>query len=84
MLVLTVDVIFLAVFIDVFNIYLVVDVTTAHIVFFAAAIVIVIIVAVDLIFTDKVSLVLITPIFFVVFVLTIKIDVVCHTVINVG
>ena len=84
MLVLTVDVIFLAVVIDVFNIYLVVDVTTAHIVFFAAAIVIVIIVAVDLIFTDKVSLVLITPIFFVVFVLTIKIDVVCHTVINVG
>ena len=84
MLVLTVDVIFLAVVIDVFNIYLVVDVTTAHIVFFAAAIVIVIIVAVNLIFTDKVSLVLITPIFFVVFVLTIKIDVVCHTVINVG
>ena len=84
MLVLTVDVIFLAVVIDVFNIYLVVDVTTAHIVFFAAAIVIVIIVAVDLIFTDKVSLVLIIPIFFVVFVLTIKIDVVCHTVINVG
>ena len=82
MLVLTVDVIFLAVVIDVFNIYLVVDVTTAHIVFFAAAIVI--IVAVDLITTDKVSLVLITPIFFVVFVLTIKIDVVCHTVINVG
>ena len=82
MLVLTVDVIFLAVVIDVFNIYLVVDVTTAHIVFFAAAIVI--IVAVDLITTDKVSLVLITPIFVVVFVLTIKIDVVCHTVINVG
>ena len=82
MLVLTVDVIFLAVVIDVFNIYLVVDVTTAHIVFFAAAIVI--IVAVDLITTDKVSLVLITPLFVVVFVLTIKIDVVCHTVINVG
>ena len=82
MLVLTVDVIFLAVVIDVFNIYLVVDVTTAHIVFFAAAIVI--IVAVDLITTDKVSLVLITPIFVVVFVLTIKIDVVCHTVVNVG
>ena len=82
MLVLTVDVIFLAFVIDVFNIYLVVDVTTAHIVFFAAAIVI--IVAVDLITTDKVSLVLITPIFVVVFVLTIKIDVVCHTVVNVG
>ena len=82
MLVLTVDVIFLAVVIDVFNIYLVVDVTTAHIVFFAAAIVI--IVAVDLITTDKVSLVLITPIFVVVFVLTIKIDVICHTAINAG
>ena len=74
----TVHVIFLAVVIDVFNVYLAVDVTTAHIVFFAAAIVIVAAVAVALITIDTVSLVLITVIF-VVFAPTIKIDVVCHT-----
>ena len=78
----TVHVIFLAVVIDVFNVHLAVDVTTAHIIFFAAAFVIVAAVAVALITIDTVSLVLITVIF-VVFAPTIKIDVVCHTVINV-
>ena len=62
----TADVIFLAVVIDVFNDYLAVDVTTAHIVFFATAIVIVVTVAVALITIDKVSLILITVIFVVV------------------
>ena len=52
----TADVIFLAVVIDVFNDYLAVDVTTAHIVFFATAIVIVVTVAVALIIIDTVSL----------------------------
>ena len=80
----TADVIFLAVVIDVFNDYLAVDVTTAHIVFFATAIVIVVTVAVALITTDTVSLVLFTVIFVVVFAHTIKIDALCHTVINVA
>ena len=62
----TADVIFLAVVIDVFNDYLAVDVTTAHIVFFATAIVIVVTVAVALITIDKVSPILITVIFVVV------------------
>ena len=45
----TVDVIFLAVVIDFFNVYLAVDVTTADVVFFATAIVIVVTVALALI-----------------------------------
>ena len=76
------DVIFLAVVIDVFNVYLAADVTTAHIVFFATAIAIVVTVAVGLITNDTVSLVLIIVIFIVVFTPTIKIYVACHTVIS--
>ena len=66
-------VIFLALAIDFLNIYL------ADIVFFATTIVVT--VAVALITIDTVSLVVITVIF-TVFVPNIRIDVVCHTVIN--
>ena len=73
----------ITVVIDIFIVYLAVDVTTVHIVFFATAIVIVVTVAVALITIDTISLVPITVIFFIVFAPTNKIDVVCHTVINV-
>ena len=67
----TVDVIFLAVVIDFFNVYLAVDATTVDVVFFATAIVIVVTVAVALITVDTVSLVVITVILVVAFVPTI-------------
>ena len=79
----TVDVIFLAVVIDVINVYLTVDVATVDAVFFATAIVIVVSVAGALITDDTVSLVVITVIFVVVFVPIVRIDIVCHAVINV-
>ena len=79
----TVDVIFLAVVSDVINVYLAVDVTTVD-VFFATAVFIVVSVAVPLVTADTVSLVVITVVFIVGFVSTIKIDVVCHAVINVA
>ena len=79
----TVNLICLAVVIDVINVYLAVDVTTADFVFFATAIVIVVTFAVALITVDTVSLVVINVIFVVVFVSTIRIDVVCYAVINV-
>ena len=76
----TADVIFLGIVIDVIF-YLADDVTTA-VVFFATAIIVVTI-AVTLITIDTVSLVVITVIFVVAFIPTIRIDVVCHAVINV-
>ena len=79
----TVDVIFLAVVIDVFNVYHAADVTSAHTVFFATAIVIVVTVAVTLITIDTVSLVLTAVIFVAAFTPTIETDIVCHNVISV-
>ena len=72
----TVDVIFLGIVIDVIF-YLAADV-----VFFATTIIVVTI-AVTLVTIDTVSLVVITVIFVVPFIPTIRIDVVCHAVINV-
>ena len=66
-----------------FNVYLAVDLNTVDIVFFATAIVIVVTVAVAFITIDTISLLLVTVIFVFVFAPTTKIDVVCHTVINV-
>ena len=79
----TVDVIFLAVVIDVFKVYLAVDVTTVPIVFFPTVIVVAVTVAVAFITIDTVSVVLIKVLFVVALVPTIKIDAVYHTVINV-
>ena len=67
-------VIFLALAINFLNIYL------ADVVFFATTVIVT--VAVALIIIDTVSLVVITVIFVIVFIPTIRIDVVCHTVIN--